>query len=146
MNINNLGTGYSGYNPLLKSNEEDIEQSKKGLTSETEKVSSSNKTVAEQKPSENKEEKKSDEVSDKDKKVTSILSLQQKIKALQLEQNKGGVDKSDELAKLKQNLDKELAEVQSLIRSQASTYISGLFSNAPATNAANKGMFFNNRA
>ncbi|MBQ4811483.1 hypothetical protein J8M20_09045 [Pseudoalteromonas luteoviolacea] len=147
MNINNLNTGYSGYNPLLKSNEEDIEKSKKELASKTEKVSSEPEVAkTEQKTTDKKEDNKSEEAVSKDKKVSNILSLQQRIKALQLEQKKDGVDKSAELTTLQQNLEKELSEIQSLIRSQASTYVSGLFSNAPNSSSTHRGMFFNNRA
>ncbi|KZN37127.1 hypothetical protein [Pseudoalteromonas luteoviolacea] len=140
MNVNNLPAGYTGYNSLLKSKEEEVDQSQTSHTTDPQKVE------AEKANAENKEDTKSENVQTKDKRVQSILSLQQQIKSLQLESGELNDEKRTKLDELKNNLEKELSEVQSLIRNQASTYVSGLFSNSPNQGSTHSGMFLSSKA
>ncbi|MCF2858389.1 hypothetical protein L1286_12950 [Pseudoalteromonas sp. SMS1] len=137
MNVQNLPAGYTSYSALLDPKKDMSKNTTETEKAESEKINSGEENSA--------DDKKSEEVKTKDERVQSILSLQQKIKSLQLKQDELSADQQTLLADLKHNLEEELAQVQSFIRGQASTYVSGLFSNSPALGNTHSGMFLSSK-
>lgn len=144
MNIYNLSSGYSGYNTLLHTNEDDITQSKNDtVTADAKDKASESKNEKTTKTDEQADTAKPDETQDK---INHIVSLQHQIKDLRNISEDDDPEKNTKLIELQQQLDEALVNVQSLIQQQAATYVSGLFAKPTHTTQSNAGLFLNSKA
>ena len=144
MNINNLSSGYSGYNTLLHTNEDDITQSK----SDTANADAKDKAGESQneKPAKTEEQHDAAKPNETQDKINHIVSLQQQIKDLRNTSDDDDPEKNTKLIELQKQLDEALVNVQSLIQQQAATYVSGLFAKPTHTAQSNAGLFLNSKA
>lgn len=144
MNINNLSSGYSGYNTLLHTNEDDITQSKDDTATADAKDKASESQN--EKPAKTEEQHNAAKPNETQDKINHIVSLQQQIKDLRNTSDDDDPEKNTKLIELQKQLDEALVNVQSLIQQQASTYVSGLFAKPTHTTQSNAGLFLNSKA
>ncbi|MBQ4864636.1 hypothetical protein J8L98_23410 [Pseudoalteromonas sp. MMG013] len=86
---------------------------------------------------------KKEDISDQEKIVGNIRILQAKIGEVRADKTLSKDEQTAQVAKLKEQLDEQLQNVQLVIKKQTSTLVQSLFA---SNGSSHSGMIFNNRA